>query len=63
MRAVAMHRDAADILCIDIAANVTPAVNHEHLFAIFLRHLRKRRTEQPCADNQIIILHLPLPPV
>ena len=58
MRAVAVDGNAADVLGVDVARDVVPLVDHKHALALFHRHLRERRAEQPRADDEIIILHI-----
>ena len=56
--AVAVDGNAADVLGVDVARDVAPLVDYKHALALFLRHLRERRAEQPRADDEIIILHI-----
>ena len=58
VRAVAVDGNAADVLGVDVARDVAPLVDYKHALALFLRHLRERRAEQPRADDEIIILHI-----
>jgi hypothetical protein len=54
--AVTVYVDALDILGVDIARDMVPAVDHKDGLARRLRTLCKDRTEEACADNEIIIM-------
>ena len=57
VRAVLVDVDAFDILGIDVARNVGPLVDHQHLFPGVCRLTGEGRAKEPRPHNQVIILH------
>ena len=55
MRAVLVHLNIQNLLCVDIAGNMRPPVDHKHLPALPLHLVGKDRAIQPCPHDQIII--------
>ena len=58
MRAVAVHLDALDLFCINVAGDVVPSVQHQNLLAAADRLMGEDCAVQACADDQIIICHV-----
>ncbi len=58
MRAVAVHLYAFPFLCINIAGDMLPSVNQAHPPALFVHLVGKHRAVQPCAHDQIVIIHI-----
>ena len=57
MRAVTVHLYAFHFLGINIAGNMLPSVNQAHPPALSTHLAGKNRAVQPCAHDQIIIIH------
>ena len=55
MGTIFMDVDAADVLGVDVAGNMVPAVDDQAGFTLFGQFMRKYGTIKTCTYNQIIV--------